>query len=105
MSGLCSTSLPWLTRSAHRHHLANPTRHQCCSEGLARPAPESIAEADLFAKDICPRCKYPELISAIPNALRELLLLIVRPKQREDGSTHIVTAREAAEIMNTVIES
>lgn len=51
----------------------------------------------------CRKCQRFSTVSAMPEAVRLLLLRIVQPETREDGSKIIVTAKEAHAVMKGVI--
>lgn len=51
----------------------------------------------------CTTCDKQAMVSALPDKVRHLLLRIVRPETRADGSLHIVTAKEALAVMESAI--
>lgn len=104
----------WVSAAAHASHFLTSdnlincllrARSQCLLAGLASGPPTTRAAAVRMSKDECPNC-YRRLALAItiPEAMRQLLLRIVRPGKLQDGTDDIVTAKEALDVMNGVLE-
>lgn len=51
----------------------------------------------------CSACGFPSVVQAFPDAVRLLLLRIMEPEMRGDGSKIIVTAKQAHETMKAVL--
>lgn len=51
----------------------------------------------------CSTCHCWSMITAVPDAFRRLLLRILEPEKREDGSKIAVTAKEAHKTMKVVM--
>lgn len=89
----------------HESSLADATLLQCVLNGK----PGHRSPGDKFpAQDFdetCAECGEDSMASAIPTEVRQLLLRIVQPPIRADGTREIVTAQEASETLNAFLET
>lgn len=78
----------------------NPTFH--ATQCALQPS-EDVTFGDAF--EACDTCNKRAMVNAMPDSVRQLLLRIVRPEKLENGQLDVVTAEEALDVMESVMET
>lgn len=85
--------------------LIEPASHaQCAREGDKFFPPYERGAQNMY-EGKCLGCWRSQVVSAMPSTVRNLLLRILRPSKDKDGNHVIVTASEALDTLNVVLEA